>query len=68
MIDRLEPCKYYSCEGNCSKGREGTFKKYCQRCKKYVPRARVKHPNEKKQKLNKIKEKEVRKEYLQRAN
>lgn len=52
--DRQTPCKFYVNENNCSKGREGTFHKYCQRCDKYVPRARIKHPNIKKQKLEKL--------------
>ena len=35
MKDRIVPCKYYEAEGSCSKGYEGTFKKYCQHCKQY---------------------------------
>lgn len=35
--DRERACKYYICEGNCSKGREGTFRKQCQICSKYDP-------------------------------
>lgn len=34
--DREYPCKYYLNEGNCSKGKEGTFSKKCQTCKSYV--------------------------------
>ena len=30
-------CKNYICEGNCSKGREGTFRKRCQTCNLYFP-------------------------------
>lgn len=60
--DRLTPCKSYVCEGNCEKGREGTHNNYCQRCKLYVPRAHIKHLNEKKIKLDKIKDKEWRNE------
>ena len=35
--DRERACKYYVCEGNCSKGREGTFRKQCQICNLYLP-------------------------------
>ena len=56
--DRETPCKSYVCEGNCEKGREGTHNSYCQRCDKYVPRAKVKHINLKKQKLDKIRKNE----------
>ena len=55
MKERITPCKHYICEGECSKGREGSHKNYCQRCKLYEARARVKHINLKKQKLDKIK-------------
>ena len=37
MKDREIACEYYMNEGNCAKGREGTFRKYCQRCKLYTP-------------------------------
>lgn len=52
------------CAGECEKGREADHRGYCQKCNKYVPRVRVKHPNQKKQKLNKIREKE-RSEYYE---
>ena len=29
-------CQYYICEGQCSKGREGTFRKACQHCSLYT--------------------------------
>ena len=35
--NRERACKYYICEGNCSKGREGTFRKQCQICSLYLP-------------------------------
>lgn len=35
--DREIVCMYYQCEGVCLKGREGTFRHYCQTCKKYAP-------------------------------
>lgn len=56
--DRIEPCKFYICAGHCTKGREANHKGYCQKCSKYVPRVRKKHTNEKKQKLQKIRENE----------
>lgn len=62
--DRIESCLYYVCAGECEKGREADHKGYCQKCNKYVPRVRVKHTNQKKQKLDKIREKE-RSEYYE---
>ena len=56
--DRIEPCIYYICVGECEKGREANHSGYCQKCNKYIPRARIKHVNQKKQKLNKIREDE----------
>ena len=56
--DRIEPCKYYVCEGECEKGRESEHNGYCQRCKLYEPRAHIKHQNLKKAKLEKIKQNE----------
>lgn len=35
--DREIACESYICEGSCSKGREGTFRKYCQTCNKWRP-------------------------------
>lgn len=57
--DRETPCKYYICAGECTKGREAEHNGYCQHCNKYVPRARVRHLNKKKEKLQKIREKEI---------
>lgn len=57
--DRETPCKFYVCAGECTKGREAEHNGYCQHCNKYVPRARVRHLNRKKEKLQKIKEKET---------
>lgn len=34
--DREIVCVYYEYEGKCSKGREGTFRKACQHCGKYL--------------------------------
>lgn len=52
--DRIEPCKFYICEGQCTKNRSASHKSYCQKCSKYVPRVRRKHINEKKRKLENI--------------
>lgn len=52
--DRETPCKYYICAGECKKGREANHSGYCQKCDKYYPRARIRHLNMKKQKLDKI--------------
>lgn len=58
--DRQTPCKYYICANQqCEKGREAEHSGYCQHCGKYEPRAHIKHLNLKKQKLNKIREKEM---------
>lgn len=54
--DRETPCSFYICEGRCENGREANHKGYCQKCNKYEPRAKVKHINLKKDKLNKIKQ------------
>ena len=61
--DRIEPCMYYICAGKCEKGREADHNGYCQKCKKYVPRVRQKHPNQKKQKLQKIRNDEREYDY-----
>ena len=37
MRDREIACESYVCEGTCKKGREATFRKYCQTCKEYRP-------------------------------
>ena len=37
MKDMERCCKYYMCERDCSKGREGTFRIQCQICSKYDP-------------------------------
>ena len=58
--DRQTPCKFYLFEGGeCEKKRTGEHNGYCQKCDKYEPRARVKHLNQKKEKLNKIKQNET---------
>lgn len=55
---REEPCKSYVCIGECLKGRTAEHNGYCQKCAKYEPRVRKKHPNKKKQKLEKIRKEE----------
>ena len=56
--DRIEPCKFYICESQCTKNRSASHKSYCQKCSKYVPRIRTKHMNQKKQKLDKLRSEE----------
>jgi len=55
---RETPCLYYICAGQCEKGRDAEHTKYCQRCDKYRPRAKVRHLNKKKQKMDKIRKSE----------
>ena len=43
------PCKYYEAFGLCQKGRNACHKTYCQHCGKYVPRAKVRCINKKKE-------------------
>ena len=56
--DKETPCLYYVCAGECEKGRKAEHNGYCQKCDQYVPRAKEKHINRKKEKLKKIREKE----------
>ncbi|RKJ07162.1 hypothetical protein D7X87_00450 [bacterium D16-54] len=56
--DRETVCMYYMAAGQCKKGREASHTHYCQRCDKYMPRARVRHKNLRKEKLRRIKERE----------
>ncbi len=54
---REAPCQKYMSEGECSEGREGTYRYYCQRCRDYVPRkGYVAKPNKKKEDRNKYHE------------
>lgn len=57
--DRLTPCLFYICKGECEKGRDAEHDGYCQRCDKYKPRAKEHHVNQKKQKLEKIRKREL---------
>ena len=45
-------------EGGCTKGRNANQSGYCQKCNKYVPRIKRKHPNLKKQKIENIRKNE----------
>ena len=58
MKDREIACKYYICERQCSKKREGTFRRQCQICSLYLPisggkPARKDNRNQKKERQNK---------------
>ena len=57
--DRQTPCLFYICLGECKKGRNAEHNGYCQHCDKYKPRARVRYLNKRKQKLDKIRKKEM---------
>lgn len=46
---RETPCKYYVCKGTCKKGENAEQTELCQTCSKYVPRAKVRHINKKKE-------------------
>ena len=35
--DREIACENYICEGECKKGKPGTFRKHCQTCDSYKP-------------------------------
>lgn len=62
MKDREIACVYYEFEGKCSKGRDGTFRKACQTCNKYkaLKGGRPAHKNLKKQKIEKIQNKDMK--------
>lgn len=52
-------CIYYISTGVCKKNREASHNGYCQKCDKYYPRAKVRHLNKKKMKLEEVRKKEV---------
>lgn len=52
-------CLYYIAMGECKKGRDASHKGYCQKCNKYYPRAKMRHINKKRQKLEKIRREEM---------
>ena len=62
--ERERVCIYYQCEGGCLKGREGTFRDYCQTCDKYAPLkgAKPARKNLKKQKLADARNREIKRE------
>ena len=53
---RERQCEFYICEGQCSKGREGTFRKACQHCTKYRPKrgTRPARIDKRRQKMDKM--------------
>lgn len=57
--DRLTPCLFYVCKGECKKGRNAEHSGYCQKCDKYKPRVREHRVNKKRQKLEQIRKKEI---------
>ena len=59
---RERQCEFYICEGQFSKGREGTFLKQCQTCNKYRAKAGAapRRTDNRKQKMNKIQKREMR--------
>ena len=59
--EREVACIYYKWEGECEKGREGTFRKACQTCKKYKAKkgSLPARKNLKRQKIEKIKERDM---------
>ena len=61
--EREVACVYYKWEGECEKGREGTFRKACQTCKKYKAKrgGALARPNLKRQKIEKIRERDMEK-------
>lgn len=62
MKTREVACEFYECEGSCSKGRAGFFRKTCQTCSKYVKKAggQPARPNLRRKKLEDIRRKEDR--------
>lgn len=56
MVEREIACEFYEYEHSCKKGKEGTFRKACQICKKYKPKKAglPARKNLKKQKTEKI--------------
>lgn len=59
---RERVCIYYEWEGQCAKGREGTFRHACQKCHKYQAKkgSQIARPNLKKTKMEKIKTKDAK--------
>lgn len=61
-VDREIACEFYEFEHSCSKGKEGTFRKACQTCKKYKAKKGTlpARKNLKRQKVEKIKEHDMK--------
>lgn len=47
--DRLAPCQFYICKGECSKGKNAEQNKTCKTCSKYRPRKGFKVVNKKRE-------------------
>ena len=62
MKDREIVCIFYEHEGQCSKGREGTFLKQCQICNLYRAKAGAapRRTDNRRKKLEKINKRESR--------
>lgn len=60
MKTRERVCEFYLNEGNCSKGREGTFYQGCQHCSLYrpLPGSKPNRVDRRRHKLEKIYQKE----------
>lgn len=58
-IYRETVCTHYIALGECKKGRDADHAHYCQKCGKYYPRAKVKHVNKKRDKLQRLKKREA---------
>lgn len=61
-VNREIACIFYECEGECLKGREGTFRKSCQTCKDYKAQkgGRPARKNLRKEKMAKANERDVK--------
>lgn len=55
-------CEFYMWEGECSKGREGTFRKACQTCNKYKAKkgSMPARKNLKRQKAEEIRKRDIK--------
>lgn len=64
MKEREIACIYYEAEGRCQKGRDGTFRKACQRCDWYkaVKGGRPARKDLRRQKKEEVRNKEFQKE------
>lgn len=53
MKQKLAPCIFYICKGQCQKGRNAEQDGICQHCKKYRPRKGFKVIDKRKEERNK---------------